>query len=105
MDYTIKQKFAIIVVGGNAMKKEEIIEQLYNAVMENLKPTEAEKKAQNRLVEIREKFLKKIGVQYRRELEELTDAVIEICLEEEKQFFIEGYKTAETLINNEKRGI
>lgn len=87
------------------MKKKEIIEELYNETKDKLKPTAEVKKAQDRFIEKRETFLKIIGIEYRAELERLTDAVIEMCLEQEKQFFCEGYKTAEILINNNKRGI
>lgn len=89
------------------MKKERILEELYNAVKEELKPSAEARQAESRFVEIREKFLKEIGIEHRRELEKVTDAVIEICTEQEKQFFCEGYKTAETLLinNNNKRGI
>lgn len=87
------------------MKKKEIIEELYNETKDNLKPTAEVKKAQDKFVEIREMFLKEIGIQYRQKLEKVTDAVIGMCLQQEKQFFFEGYKRAEILINNDKRGI
>ena len=89
------------------MKKEKILEELYNAVKEEIKPSAETRHAESNFVEIREKFLKQIGVEHRRELEKVTDAVIEICTEQEKQFFLEGYKTAETLLINDKdkRGI
>ena len=89
------------------MKKEEIIELLYNAVKEELQPTAEVRQAEKEFVEIREKFLKEVGEQYSEKLERVTDAVINICTEQEKQFFYEGYKTAETLLinNNEKRGV
>ena len=89
------------------MKKEKILEELYNAVKEEIKPSAETRQAESNFVEIREKFLKQIGVEHRRELEKVTDAVIEICTEQEKQFFFLGYKTAETLLINDKdkRGI
>ncbi len=88
------------------MEKEEILEILYNAVEEELKPSAEVRKAEKEFVEVRENFLKEIGENYRRELEKVTDAVINICVQQEKQFFYEGYKTAETLlIDKNKRGV
>ena len=88
------------------MKKEEILELLYNAVKEELQPSVKVRQAEKKFVEIREKFLKEVGEQYSEKLEKVTDAVINMCIEEEKQFFYEGYKTAETvLIDKYKRGV
>ena len=88
------------------MKKEEILELLYNAVKEELQPSAEEKQAEKEFVEIREKFLKEVGEQYSEKLEKVTDAVINMCSIQEKQFFYEGYKTAETLlIDKDKRGV
>lgn len=89
------------------MKNEKMIEQLYNAVKEELKPSLEVRQAEREFVEIREQFLKEIGEEHREKLEKVTDAAIGICTQQEKQFFCEGYRTAETLLtnNNNKRGI
>ena len=82
------------------MEKEEILEVLYNAVTKKIKPSANVKKVEGEFIEVREKFLKQVGEEYRNELEKVTDAAISICAEEEKQFFYEGYKTAEKLLKN-----
>ena len=51
-------KLRFIPTRRNTMKKERILEELYNAVKEELKPSAEARQAESRFVEIREKFLK-----------------------------------------------
>ncbi len=75
------------------MENKEILNRLYETIKEL--PTTAEyNRLRNMFAEEKEKFLEKVGVQNRDELEKLTDMLEEMHNEINNQCFCEGFSIA-----------
>lgn len=75
------------------MQNKEILDKLYDTIKEM--PTTAEyNRLRNIFAEEKEKFLEKVGIQNRDELETLTDMLEEMHNEINNQCFCEGFSMA-----------
>ena len=84
------------------MKREEILKNLYEKIMEDNNPPKEVREVERKLLQERELFLKQVGQQYRKDLEHITDIVIEMCHQQEQEAFYQGFLSVIELIINPK---
>ncbi len=79
------------------MENKEILNTMYEQIMNELSPTNEYQELQNRLVTDTETFLKVIGEQNREELKKIQDIIYNMGTEQGKQLFFKGFSLAVTL--------
>lgn len=79
------------------MENKEILNIMYEHIMNELSPTNEYQELQNRLVTDTETFLKVIGEQNREELKKMQDIIYNMGIEQGKQLFFKGFSLAVTL--------
>lgn len=73
------------------MEKKEILSAIYEQFTQESPPTDSYMELENKFVEKREEFLKKVGEEKREEFERITDIIYSMGRDMNKQCFIEGY--------------
>lgn len=76
------------------MENKEILNIMYEHIMNELSPTNEYQELQNRLVTDTETFLKVIGEQNREELKKMQDIIYNMGTEQGKQLFFKGFSLA-----------
>lgn len=76
------------------MENKEILNTMYEQIMNELPPTNEYKELQNKLVTDTETFLKVIGEQNREELKKMQDTIYNMGTEQGKQLFFKGFSLA-----------
>ena len=76
------------------MENKEILNTMYEQIMNELSPTNEYQELQNRLVTDTETFLKVIGEQNREELKKMQDIIYNMGNEQGKQLFFKGFSLA-----------
>ena len=76
------------------MENKEILNTMYEQIMNELSPTNEYQELQNRLVTDTETFLKVIGEQNREELKKIQDIIYNMGTEQGKQLFFKGFSLA-----------
>lgn len=76
------------------MENKEILNTMYEHIMNELPPTNEYQELQNKLVTDTETFLQVIGEQNREELEKMQDLIYDMRTEQGKQLFFKGFSLA-----------
>lgn len=76
------------------MENKEILNTMYEHIINELPPTNEYQELQNKLVTDTETFLKVIGEQNREELKKMQDIIYNMGTEQGKQLFFKGFSLA-----------